>query len=202
MTLYVDADELKASHGLNGTTYADDDFDGAIAAACSALDRELGMTFGKTATATARLFKPTDAGFARVDDMAAAPTLVRVSATGATADFETWVEDTQYRVEPLNAAEMGEPYNVIHVLSGYYLPLYRDSLLEVTARWGYPSIPAEIKQAAGIVAAQLIRRRREAPFGVIIGTEAAAYISRKDPQVALLLGRFSGRPTMGTARLR
>lgn len=45
MSLYVDADELKATLNLNQTTFADDDIDRAIAAASRAIDGYKGRRF-------------------------------------------------------------------------------------------------------------------------------------------------------------
>jgi hypothetical protein len=56
-------------------------------------------------------------------------------------------------------------------------------------------VPAQVKEATSILAARLIRRMREAPFGVVvvggIDVGAAARIARVDPDVRFLLEPFT-----------
>jgi hypothetical protein len=63
------------------------------------------------------------------------------------------------------------------------------SSVAVTGQFGWPAVPAQVIEATTILATRLLRRAREAPFGVVgLGIDGAAVrISRFDPDVGFLL---------------
>ena len=67
--------------------------------------------------------------------------------------------------------------------------------MRVTGQFGWPSIPASISEATAIYASRLLKRAREAPFGIqSVGIDGiAARISRTDPDLMMLLSGYVRR---------
>lgn len=185
MAVYVDTDALKASLTLTGTTYADDDVDQVVQAASQAIDQAQGRTYGKSAADETRVYTPTGAGVLYIDDLAVL-TSIRIDPAGEAA-WEAWTAETHFRLGPVNAADVGKPYTIISTIGGYRFSSHRHARVEVVGRFGWPAPPASIVEAATIVAAQLLKRRRDSPFPVLSVGDQAAYITRNDPQVVALL---------------
>ena len=61
--------------------------------------------------------------------------------------------------------------------------------MHVTARWGWPAIPAPVKQAAFLVSAEQWKLK-DAPFGVAGFGEFGAIRVRLNPMVTTLLGPY------------
>ena len=78
-----------------------------------------------------------------VGDMATVPTRIDIlSATGAVVAAD--IDLAGVSVEPFNRAP-GEPYTRLWFHPG--LLLDRDGIVQVTAEWGWPQVPEDIRQA-------------------------------------------------------
>lgn len=155
------------------------------------LDNKTGLFFTKDATAQIRTYDPRDValydvyGLTRLvlpDPMAAAPTLIRIDST-RDAVYETTLLTTDYELFPRNAARGPEPkpyYEIRLMRTGLYTGWIYDSLVEVTAIWGWPAVPAAIVEATcQLVALWRIETPRatsqmNAGFDAILGTSKAA----------------------------
>lgn len=191
MSLYVDTDTLKATLEIAGTTRYDDDLDQAISAASTAIDKLLGRTFGKSSSDETRLYATSGlASPVRIDDLAAYTSLT-ADRDDDGAFEETWTRDTDFRLLPLNAALDDQPWTHIEILRAGNYTLPAAGILKLTGRFGFPAPPATIVEAAGLIATQLFKRKRDAPFGVqaitVGDATIAAQIARRDPHIALLL---------------
>lgn len=192
MTVYVDAANLRRTLSLTGSTFANDDIDAACAAASGGLERELGRDFGKTDADQTRYFEPADGWTLAIDDLVTLTTL-RVDRAGD-GTWEALTVDDDFRLGPLNADVKNEPWQHITAVTSAW-PTGRLSLVEIVGVFGWPEPPQQIVEAATIIASQLVKRKRDAPFGFVISADGAAYIARNDPQIAFLLkdlGRRSG----------
>jgi hypothetical protein len=70
----------------------------------------------------------------------------------------------------------------------------RPNSVRVTGRFGWDAVPPEIIEATGILATKLIRRSREAPFGILavaLETGTAIRLARTDPDIASLIDAFT-----------
>lgn len=168
---YLSMEELKESLTLSGSNYADADIARAIDGAATIVDSMTGRTF-TDGPEEARWFTPVSSDYLIVD---AYVSIVAVSVSG-----QEWVEDTGFY-------RNGGSY-VLRSMGGYKFPRNRRAV-EVTAHWGYTQVPAEVKAATSIIATQLLRRVREAPFGIISTSleGPAIRLSRYDAQVDALL---------------
>lgn len=174
-TAYVSPEELKQSLSLKAD-YADEDVATAVAAATLAVNSRTGRSFALGAPGESRTFSTVSADWVEIDDLVAL-TSITVAGTALTV--------TQYQTV---APRVGWPIDVIEALPGYSFPTRTRSIV-VTGQFGWPSVPEDVKAATKIIAARVLRRVREATFGVVgLGFEGAAvHIARYDPDLDLLL---------------
>ena len=191
--VYLDREEFKASVSLTGQTYADADVDRAVAAASRAIDNATGRRFyPDSTTAHVRYYTPPNPWGFDIDDLITLTSL-KTDMDGDGTYETTWTVTTDFLLEPFNAAEDGRPYERVAVQ-----PYGSQSLrclpreVEVTGKFGWATVPEEIKQATAILAGRLLKRSREAPFGVVtVGFEGpAARIARTDPDLDSLLCEY------------
>lgn len=186
---YITLAELASSLSLT-ETFADDDLEAAITAASREVDRRTGRRF--YAANGTRYYTPGSPHRLWIDDLASLGS-VAVDANMDNTFSESWVLNTDFVLEPLNAAEDGAPYTTITVSAGgtREFPLWQRSV-RVTGRFGWDAAPAQVKQATSILASRLVKRVREAPFGVAgFGIDGGAVrVPSLDPDVDALLAGF------------
>ena len=191
---YLSLTELKATSELYGFSFADEDARQAISAASRGIDEYCGRRFYSDADASSiRYYTPVEPQYLEIDDLVTCGTV----ATDSDGDgvFETtWTVNTNYILEPLNAAADGKPYERLRVApyGGYFWPYRGRRSVAVTGMFGWSSVPPTVKEATTIMATRLLKRAREAPFGVVgLGLDnVAVRISQVDPDVAFLLDPF------------
>jgi hypothetical protein len=194
-TFYVKKEELKATLEISGQVFAEEDVNAARMAASRAVDNICGRWFyAHTGAASARYFEPLNSNRIHIDD-AYEVSAVKTDQDGDGTFELTWTANTGYILEPLNAAADGWPWTTLrrHPNESNGFPYYYPRSVEVTAKWGWAAVPAPIKEATTILAAALLKRSREAPFGVVaigIDVGSAVRIARSDPHVAALLSGY------------
>jgi hypothetical protein len=114
------------------------------------LEGRLGRFFTKDATPVARVYlPPTNSATLRVDDLAAAPTAIKLDTSGDNT-FATTLAATDYELLPLNAARGPEvrPFTVIRLTPwGNYSGFLTTQRVQVTAQFGWPAVPVPVKRA-------------------------------------------------------
>ena len=195
--LYLSPDQLKSTLNMTGTTFADADLTLAIGAASRAIDSITGRRFWLDSDATkVRYYTPRSYRVLQIDDLVSM-TSVAIDRSGTGTFSESWTSGTDYVLEPFNAPQdqPARPYETLRVryLSGRWLPTYIEQSVKVTGQFGWATVPDDITAAAGILAAKLMRRGREAPFGIVTGIDqgAAMRIARTDPDVYTLLSGYN-----------
>jgi hypothetical protein len=170
----------------------------AAAATCQAIAEWCGRTFDTTAEAdaSARVFRATCQTALTVDDFWSTTGLVVKTDDNDDGTFETtWTIDTDFYLEPLNGLRHGQPwpYTELVALSTRWFPAWnRRPAVQVTAAWGWASIPDAVKQAALLKGARLFKRKNS-PEGVLSGFADYGPVrisSREDPDVIALLAPF------------
>lgn len=124
-------------------------------------------------------------GALQVDDIGDLAGLVVEQGYGT-----SWTDVTAL-VEPLPLRSPGDgrPVTALNNASGWAVGPY--SRVRVTARWGWPVIPAGIAQACLILANKLYSRRNS-PEGVLGSADwGVVRVGRVDPDVADLLAPFT-----------
>ncbi len=99
--------------------------------------------------------------------------LVSVSAvktdTAGDGTFATTLSASDYRLLPANPGAAPEtlPYNEVRLTGGWFPTggVGRPDSVQITGIWGWPKVPAAIRSAAAILAADTYKLK-DAPFGV------------------------------------
>jgi hypothetical protein len=193
---YATLAELKhfIGPGITGTA-EDAELTLALSAASRAIDHATGRQFGVLSAVAIRYYAPSD-GFTAagrsvvlIDDlMSVAGLAIRVDGAGD-GSYSTTLTGTDYQLYPWNAAADGRPWTaLIGAGEGGTWPR-RERALEVTAKWGWTAVPAEVKQACLLQASRLLMRKNS-PFGVAGSPEMGSelrLLSKLDPDVAVLV---------------
>lgn len=194
---YASSAELKAALSMSSETFADAEITLALTAASRGIDGAARRRFWKDADANqARVYTPTSAEWVAIDDLIALTSLK--TDTDGDGTFEnTWTLNTDFVLEPLNAAADSRPWTSVsrHPRGNYReLPVDLPRSVQVSGQFGWSAVPEAVKEATMILASKLLRRVREAPFGVVtvgIDEPSAMRIARTDPDVRFLLADFT-----------
>jgi hypothetical protein len=190
---YVSLAELRAEVGITDGTDTTDDtqLTAATQSASRAIDQECGRYFYLDASATVRYYTAEGGDYLRVDDIGSTTSLTIETDEDDDRDYDYAWASTDYDLEPYNAAAKGQPWTVIRTmpLGVYTFPTLRKGV-KVTAKWGWPAVPADIKRACMIEAVRLYRRR-DAPFGKTGSVETGMEtLPALDPDVKRLLAPY------------
>jgi hypothetical protein len=139
----------------------------AIEAASRLIEKECQRTFTQDANASARIYVASHSFLTLTDDISTTSGLIVKTDSAATGTFDQTWTSSDYQLEPLNGRIQGEawPYTQIRAIRSLYFP--RDggqALVQVTARWGWASIPTAIKLAT-ILQAEALFKAYDTPFG-------------------------------------
>lgn len=189
---YATAAELKTRLDIDDT-----DDDTRLGEALSTASREIeawcGRQFNKTTTASARVYAPRTDGLLFVDDFHTTTDLVIGTDNGDDGTYETTWSAGDYVLEPRNGivnGQTGWPYWRIAATGNRWWPLahHRPSA-QVTAQWGWTAVPAAVKEACMISAAELFKMG-DAPFGVAGFGEFGPVRVRLNSRVQQLLAPY------------
>lgn len=193
---YVELEQLKETLELKGQVFADADLMMAANAASRGIDSATGRRFYlDTDASQVRYYTPESLRLLPIDDLAVL-TSVAVDRGGSGSFTETWVNGTDFVLEPFNAPADYRPFETLRVrqLAGRWLPTWIEKSVQVTGQFGWTVLPEDIKAATAILAAKLFKRAREAPFGIVtvgIDQGAAMRIAKSDPDVYALIHDYS-----------
>lgn len=169
MSQLVNKTQLKAILGIPTADTTDDArLESACDAATQQVQAECGRQFVQDASATARVFVASSALFVEVDDFMTTSGLIVKTDDDNNGTFETTWASSDYQLEPLNGRFEGQawPYTQLRAIDARYWPRWRgQALVQVTARWGWSTVPAPVKQAAEIQALSIFKAA-DAPLGV------------------------------------
>lgn len=146
-------------------------------------------TFAKSTTAEPRRFTLANKDLLLVDDIATADDLEVATSNGdgtytalPASSWTTWPTTALTGVP-------ARPVTGIRLVGGCWrIDAYG---VQVTARWGWPTIPPEVSQAALLLSARLFKRK-DSPSGLVegVGEIGLVRITASDADVRSLLGPF------------
>lgn len=188
---YCTVAEVRTHLGDTGTKLTTESLEFAINAASRAVDKFTGRKFWLDSAVATRVYRPTDAQRAWVDDIGTTTGLVVKTDTTGDYTWATTLASDDYQLEPLNSdSAASEPYAwwILTAIDDELFPIdSRRYTLQVTAKFGWSAVPDEVKYAALLKSVSLFKRR-DAPFGVAgFGEFGAVRITRRDPDVLELL---------------
>lgn len=186
---YATLTELKARLDIDDSS-DDTILENVIEAASRQIDGLCGRRF--YAASETRYYTADMIDVLFVDDILSVTTL-KTDEDGDRVYETTWSSSTDYELEPVNAATIGEPYNAIYPMpDGLYLfPTHRRGV-EVAGSFGYASTtPDAINEACLILSARIFKRK-DAPFGIAgsAGVDELRMISARDPDVKALVEQY------------
>lgn len=192
---YVSATTLKATLGITVSTF-DTDITTACSAASRGIDRACNRRFWVDADANQiRYYTPNPQRAVLFTDDIVTVTTLAIDQSGGTSFATTLTANTDYVLEPLNAAVETpvQPYTSIrlHPSGGKSWPAYPRSV-KITGKFGWPAVPDEIVRATTILATKLFKRQ-ESPFGIVtagVDQATAMRIAMSDPDVKFLISPF------------
>jgi hypothetical protein len=183
---YVELDELKAMLAIDD--YVDDELLAThIATASRTVDDICHRVFSLDAAATARTYTPDSALVVRTDDIGTASGLIVKIDNDLTGTFETTITD--YSTQPDNALAKGLPITKLVAYETYW-PMDIRPTVQITARWGYPTVPEPVRGATAILAGRLWKRA-DSLLGVAgFGDLGAIMLRAVDPDIKLMLAPY------------
>ena len=146
-----------------------------VESASRSIDRIANRRFYLDATASARLYRAYSNIFVFVDDIGTTSSLVvAVDENGNGTYSKTLTLNTDYILDPLTSPSLNRPYTQLTMVSNtetwpIFPGLTSNGLrpgVQVTARWGWPSVPDDLNMACLILTADLYKRK-DAPGGIL-----------------------------------
>lgn len=178
---------------LRDTDIVDDTvFTAALAAASDGVEDFTGRQFNDAGSASARRYRPVDSELAIVDDLHTTTGLIVETDDDDDGTFETTWDTVDYELEPLDGVHLGVPgwpFWKIRAVGSRTLTVGSRSTLRVTARWGWATVPAKVKEATLILAEDLAKLR-DTPFGAGGFGDLGRIRARENPHVVMLLQRY------------
>jgi hypothetical protein len=192
---YATRNQVKAALRIGvGDTLDDDLIDNCVGAASRLIDGYCNRRFWQTGTAETRVYQAEDSFYCSIDDIAGTALTLR-SSTQADGTFDLTWKVSDYQLEPLNGNLDGLTwsYDKIRAVGDYLFPTVNanygeQALVQVTAVFGWPSVPEPVTQAT-IIQASRIFKRYDSPLGVVgFGDLGQIRVSRfLDPDMAQLV---------------
>jgi len=192
---YATKNQIKAALRIGTADVVDDDLiDNCAGAASRLIDGYCNRKFWSVGSATSRVYQAENEFYCNIDDISGTAITLKTSSFPGNGFDVTW-SVTDYQLEPLNGNLDGLTwsYDKIRAVGDYLFPTVNanygeQALVQVTANFGWPSIPEPVTQATIIQASRLFKRY-DSPLGVAgFGDMGAIRVSRAlDPDVAQLV---------------
>ena len=171
---YATLTQIKGYMSISDNT-DNDLLEDLIESASRSIDRMANRRFYLDATASARLYRAYSDIFVYVDDIGTTSSLaVALDINGNGTYTKTLTLNQDYILDPLTASSLGRPFTQLTMVSNtetwpIFPGLTQNGLrpgVQVTARWGWPSVPDDINMACLILTADLYKRK-DAPGGIL-----------------------------------
>ncbi len=152
------------------------------------IDNHCDRRFYADTTATARIFQANASDLVFVDDISVSSGLIVKTDSAGDGSYATTLTGSQFQTEPLNAVSKGLPITRIGAtLPGTFPTRATPAGVQITAKWGWPTVPAPIRSAAVLLAGRLVKRG-DSLLGVAgFGDLGAITVRAIDPDVERML---------------
>ena len=193
---YATLAEVKSALRIGTADTVDDVLiDNCIGAASRLIDGYCNRQFWAYSSATTRVYQANSEYVCDIDDVYSLNSFVLKTSTFADGNFDVTWASTDVQLEPLNGILDGLSwsYDKLRAIGDYLFPTVNanygeQALVQVTALFGWASVPEPIKQAC-IIQSSRIFKRYDSPLGVAgFGDLGAIRVSRfLDPDMAQLV---------------
>lgn len=193
--LYCTPEELRARVNITGGT-SDVQVLGAVTAVSRWIEDHCDRVFWRAAGT--RTYVPSSLYQVTVDDLVEVTT-IKTDPAGTGTFSVTW-SASDYQLLPVNPSTRSEarPYTAIRAVGALTFPACstaRTDLVQVVGVFGWPAVPAAVREAAAIWATDLLKLSTMA-FGIAGYGEYGPVRARPNPIVEALLGPYRLYPAM------
>lgn len=184
---YCTLGELKAVLRIMDTV-DDELLEARISEASRVIDQHCDRRFYADGTATARVYVANTSDVVFVDDISTATGLIVKTDSSGDGTYATTLTASQIQSEPLNATSKGLPITSIRgTATGVFPTTQAPAGVQITAKWGWPSVPEPVKSACILLAGRLVKRG-DSLLGVAgFGDLGAITVRAIDPDVERML---------------
>jgi hypothetical protein len=171
---YATLTQIKAYMSISDNT-DNDLLEDLVESASRSIDRIANRRFYLDSSASARLYRAYSNIFVFVDDIGTTSSLVvAMDEDGNGTYSKTLTLNTDYILDPLTSQSLNRPFTQLTMVSNteswpIFPGITSNGLrpgVQVTARWGWPSVPDDINMACLILTADLYKRK-DAPGGIL-----------------------------------
>lgn len=195
---YATLPELKERLDIGDTT-DDTRLTASLASASREIEAWCGRQFNNAGTASPRVYRVGRGDLLTVDDFSTTSGLVVAADDNDDGAFETTWASSDYQLEPLNGVVSGVagwPYYRIRAVGSRTFPTgHLRSAVQVTAQWGWATVPAPVKEACMMIASETFKAG-DAPFGVAGFGEFGPVRVRMNTQAQTLLAPYRLHPVL------
>ena len=188
---YTTLSGIKAYMGISGSAQ-DDNLERAVETASRQIDKIAGRKFWIDGSVVVRTFTPVTTYYLDVPDIATTTGLIVKLDTNDDGTYDTTLtHNTDYYLTPANAEDESLPYNCIKILDTRSSERFDTTIVnnvQVTAKWGFASVPTDIETACLIQALRLFKRK-DTPFNTYgsDSTGVSELFSKVDPDALQLI---------------
>jgi hypothetical protein len=192
---YATLAEFKAAVGITDST-DDTALQSVLDATDTLIDLYCDRKTGFGTASETRYYTAENYEYVLTDDLVSVTTLQTDDDANGTYET-TWTAGTDYVLAPRNAALDGFPYTEIDTSVTWPRNFPKDVYLgvKVVGVFGFPAVPAAVKQAE-IIQAGAVWNSRTAPFGVIGSADLGGILRMSralHPEAALILEPYRKR---------
>jgi hypothetical protein len=194
---YCALSEIKTYIGLSGSGQ-DTNLESAVESASREIDQYCGRIFYET-TSQVRTYTPTNRYELEVDDISTVTGLVVKLDTTDDGSYDTTLTiNTDFIVSPVNRSNVldeNQPITMLQILDKRSSERFDVDIInnvQVTAKYGFSSVPSAIKQATFLQATRLFKRK-DSPFSTYGNpqTGTAELFNRFDPDALKLIKGYT-----------
>lgn len=195
---YASLADLKLYMGISDTS-RDAMLLDALTTASRGIEHICGRRFYPDQAATARVFAPRNMTLAKVDDFWTSTGLIVKVDTGDDGTYATTLAATDYELQPFNGVNDGEAgwpyYRIVYITSTWPCSNRRDASVQVTAKWGWATVPGPVKQACVYLAEETFAIKGS-PFGIANTSEFGPIRMRTNAKVLDMLKPYQDSVVM------
>ncbi len=188
---YCTLAELKAALRITDST-DDTLLENAVESASRRIDGYCGRFFYKTNSTAIPMYSYDEYLLIFNRDVANTSVTIKIDSTGDGTYATTLTQNTDYVLQPRNVPIFARPYESARMVGGETFPLLTTPSFEtvqVTAAWGWDSVPDDINQATILLAMRQFARLNAA-LGVVGFADMAVTVRAVDPDVRDLLAPY------------